>query len=125
MAKKHHILLVDDDGDLVEVQEILLAGRGYSVVGAKSAEKALDILKTGQKFDLLVTDVSLPKLNGWQLAELARGFRPDIPVVFVTGLDPAALSEFQDLPKGMYIVRKPAPIEEFYAALDSALAIPS
>ncbi len=123
MAKKHQILLVDDDGDLVEVQEILLVSRGYSVVGARSAEQAIEILKTGQKFDLLVTDVKLPKLDGWELADLARGFRPQLPVVFVTGLDANALSERPQLPPGMFIVRKAAPIEEFYAALDSALAI--
>jgi two-component system cell cycle sensor histidine kinase/response regulator CckA len=122
MAKKKNILLVDDDGDLVEVQEILLTERGYSVQAARSAEKALEILKRGQKFDLLVTDVNLPKANGFQLAEEARLLQPDIPVLFVTGLADAEFAMVPKLATGMHIFRKPAPIEEFYVALDRAFA---
>ena len=121
MAKKKNILLVDDDGDLLEVQEILLSERGYVVKGAQSAEKAIEILKGGQHFDLLVTDVNLPKANGFQLAEQARVLQPGIPVLFVTGLADAEFAMVK-LAAGMHIFRKPAPIEEFYVALDRAFA---
>ena len=122
MAKNKNILLVDDDGDLLEVQEILLSERGYSVKVAQSAEKAIEILKRGQKFDLLVTDVNLPKANGFQLAEEARILQPEIPVLFVTGLADAEFAMVPALASGMHIFRKPAPIEEFYVALDRAFA---
>jgi len=120
-AEVKTILLVDDDGALLEVQEILLSEMGYKVVTAKSAEAALVVLKKDADIDLLVTDFGLPGMNGRQLADTARTLRPTLPVLFVTGaanpthLDPATL------PQGMVLFIKPAPIEEFYAALEKIL----
>ncbi|MCX7633885.1 MAG: response regulator [Turneriella sp.] len=80
------ILLVED------VESIQLAIRdflfsNYEVQLAASAEEALMHLAVAPDFDLLLTDIRLPKMNGLELARLARKLRPQLPVVFITSYD--------------------------------------
>jgi CheY-like chemotaxis protein len=58
---------------------------GHDVVEVNSAHDALEILRSGRKIDLLITDFSMPKMNGAQLARAAKEIRPDIPVLLATG----------------------------------------
>jgi CheY-like chemotaxis protein len=115
------VLLVDDDGDLIEVQEILLSEMGYKVTTAMSAEEALNVLKTGKAFDMLITDVGLPGMNGRQLADQAREVQASLPVLFVTGYADPNLFEGGSLPTGMRLIKKASPIEDFYAVLSEML----
>src|SRR5512136_1442266 len=77
------ILVVDDDESLRRVIEFNLQRRGYKTTSADSAEKALKILKS-YAFDLLITDMKMPGMEGIELMEKARDLRPDLPVVFIT-----------------------------------------
>jgi CheY-like chemotaxis protein len=115
------VLLVDDDGDLIEVQEILLSEMGYKVTTAMSAEEALNVLKTGKVFDMLITDVGLPGKNGRQLADEARVAQPDLPVLFVTGFADPNVLQASALPTGMRLIKKASPIEDFYSVLSEML----
>ncbi len=63
----------------------VLTELGYDFVEAANRDAAVPILRSGQKIDLLVSDVGLPGMNGRQLAEMARAFRPGLRVLFVTG----------------------------------------
>lgn len=59
---------------------------GYDVVPAITAEIALDILMSGNRIDILFTDIRLPgAMDGWQPAEAAREIRPTLPVIYATG----------------------------------------
>lgn len=80
------ILLVDDDPDILASTASLLKKRGFDVIEAQDAETALEILR-GQRPDLIVTDVLLPKMNGYEFVKEVKSgvFTADIPVLVMTG----------------------------------------
>jgi DNA-binding response OmpR family regulator len=65
------------------------------------------ILQSHERIDLLVTDVGLPKINGRQLAEMARAERPGLKVLFVTGYAKQAAVRHGFLEPGMEMLMKP------------------
>lgn len=79
------ILVAEDEAmiRLVLVEEFESAGSAVSE--ASNGAAALDLLRGEAAFDLLVTDIRMPHLDGWTLAEQARALRPDLPVLYVTG----------------------------------------
>ncbi|MCD6073273.1 MAG: hybrid sensor histidine kinase/response regulator [Rhodospirillales bacterium] len=86
------ILLVDDDALVVTSTVSMLEDFGHDVIEAESGATALDILQDGRPVDLLITDYSMPKMNGAQLATAARKLRPDLPILLVSG--------YAELPQG-------------------------
>jgi CheY-like chemotaxis protein len=79
---------------------------GYRALEAADGPTALRILQSGQRVDLLVTDIGLPGLNGRQLADAGRTTRPELKILFMTGYaENAASSNF--LTPGMEIIAKP------------------
>ncbi len=79
------ILVVEDDVTVRLLIADVLDELGYHHLEAPDAWAAVPILQSGQRIDLLVTDVGLPNINGRQLAEIGRQTRPDLRVLFVTG----------------------------------------
>ena len=77
------ILIVDDDQMMCEMLEDDLKRHGFHPTSYLSAEKALDALKT-ESFDVLLTDMNLPDMNGIELCERVATNRPDIPVIVIT-----------------------------------------
>jgi CheY-like chemotaxis protein len=78
------VLLVEDNDQVREFAESLLADLDYRVVSAASAETALEALAANE-VDLLFTDVMMPGMSGVELAERARALRPDLPVLLASG----------------------------------------
>jgi two-component system cell cycle response regulator CpdR len=81
------ILLVEPDSTVRDLLLNLLEDAGYTVVTHDSGEGALARLEDGCKANLLVTEVHLPKLDGWQLAQSARRLCPGLPAVFIPAHD--------------------------------------
>ena len=86
-----HILVVDDDKNVLEAASSLLEQTGYAVTTARTAQEAEARIKDGQ-FDVMMTDLTMPERSGWDLARHAKSIWPNKPVVLVTGwglqLDP-------------------------------------
>jgi PAS domain S-box-containing protein len=78
------VLLVEDNDQVREFAESLLADLDYLVVSAPSGELALEALDA-HRIDLLFTDVMMPGMSGVELAERARVLRPDLPVLLASG----------------------------------------
>ena len=78
------ILVVDDEPSVVRLCQRLLEKSGFQVVAATSASQALAILAR-QPVDLMLADIRMPELNGFQLVALARQHQPDLATVFMTG----------------------------------------
>jgi PAS domain S-box-containing protein len=80
------ILLVDDEASLVHLGQELLTRLGYQVVVCTSSVEALETFRAApQRFDLVITDQTMPKLTGEALVCELRRLRPDIPIILCTG----------------------------------------
>jgi two-component system, chemotaxis family, CheB/CheR fusion protein len=85
-AANRSALVVDDVADVTEMLEVLLSHAGYEVVTAASARAALAAASERQ-FDVIISDIGMPEMNGYQLAEALRrlpGYET-VPLVAVTG----------------------------------------
>ncbi|MFP4194839.1 MAG: response regulator [Desulfobacterales bacterium] len=80
------MLLVDDEQPIVEIQQMILEGLGYRVAARTSSVEALEAFRSNpDKFDIVVTDMVMPNMNGDRLARKLKEIRPDIPVILCTG----------------------------------------
>ena len=79
-----HIIVVDDDHDVLALTGSILREAGHDVVSAPNGIAALDILDGSRQFDLLVTDVIMPGLNGFNLARMAKARRPRLKVLYLS-----------------------------------------
>jgi DNA-binding response OmpR family regulator len=76
-------------------------------VEAGDADGAMPILNSTQRIDLLISDVGLPGMNGRQLAEVGRQYRPGLKVLFITGYAEHAAVRGGFLDSGMQMITKP------------------
>jgi len=79
-----HLLVVDDDQGMREFLEIMLAKEGFAVTVADSGDKALALCRKNA-FDLIVTDIRMPKMDGIEFLRRVKDLNPDLPVVLITG----------------------------------------
>lgn len=85
-AGSERILLVDDNEDLLDVTSTMLTGLGYQVSSARNGAEALEILRSGQPFELLLSDIVMPNgMNGVELAREAKRLREDIKILLTSG----------------------------------------
>jgi len=87
------VLLVDDDFLIAMSSVDMLADLGHDVVEAHSGKEALAHLKENGRFDLLITDYSMPEMTGGDLAKAAKTLFPDLPILIASG--------YADLPPGI------------------------
>lgn len=83
------ILVVEDDRELNRSVCSFLNHRGYETVGCLSAEKAYDALDTGV-FDLIISDIMMPEVDGFEFAQAVRDANAEIPMLFMTARDDIA-----------------------------------
>ncbi len=81
---KAKILVVDDASEVVVLCTGMLRTLGYAVKGASRGDAALDILRE-EAFDLMIVDYKMPEMNGFEVFEGARGVRPDMACMLLTG----------------------------------------
>ncbi|MEX2297587.1 MAG: ATP-binding protein [Dongiaceae bacterium] len=102
------ILLVEDDDLVREHVQAQLKALGYRVVAMANGPDAVAILRTGEDFDLLFTDVVMPGgMNGRELADEARQLRPDLPVLFTSGYTEDAILIEGRLDSSVHLLSKP------------------
>jgi len=94
MGGKERILLVDDEYDIIEIEKSILELSGYVVTATDNAEKALEIFsEKPDRFDLVITDLTMPKLPGDKLAQEIINIRKDIPIILCTGFSEGMTEE--------------------------------
>jgi CheY-like chemotaxis protein len=118
-ASRLKILLVDDDALIAMSSVDMLEDLGHEVVEANSGAQALELISSGQHFDLVITDYSMPGMTGAQLAQAARDIYPALPIVLATG--------YADLPAGTDIdlPRLAKPYDQAQLAKEIAKAMAS
>jgi PAS domain S-box-containing protein len=115
-----NILVVEDEASVRSTVRRQLETLGHSVVLAETAAAALPILKNGQPVDVLLTDVVLGSgMNGIDLADAARVFRPGLPVIFMSGFTavPEAAQRINE--SGAPLLTKPSTLSQLERALNA------
>jgi CheY-like chemotaxis protein len=80
--------LIDDEHSVMEVSQLLLENLGYQVTGRTDPLGALELFKSEpDRYDLVLTDLTMPNLTGDQLARMIKSIRPSVPVILCTGFD--------------------------------------
>ncbi|MCG3147040.1 MAG: Sensor histidine kinase RcsC [Verrucomicrobiae bacterium] len=114
-----HILLVDDERMILDVLTDYLTGDGHAVATATGCEQALAKF-TQAKFDLVITDRSMPGGSGEQLAAALKARQPSIPVVMLTGFG-GIMDATTDRPAGVdYLLSKPVTLAEIQRVVAQA-----
>ena len=117
-----HILLVDDEPQIADMGRQMLGRLGYRVTALTSSAEALDTFSEHpERFDLLITDMTMPLMTGDRLAQRAWELRPGLPVILCTGYN-EMISEEKALTMGIRkFLLKPVDMNELAAAVRSAL----
>ncbi|MBT5456007.1 MAG: response regulator [Rhodospirillaceae bacterium] len=113
IRKRLEVLLVEDDGDVRESLVALLGVLNCSVTEAESGAQALNKLRSGQDFDLLLTDIVMPGgMSGIELAETAGREFTGLNTIFTTGYPVETIARVGRLPKDALVIKKPYTLDE-------------
>jgi CheY-like chemotaxis protein len=108
------IVVEDDDGVRGLTKELLL-DHGYDVITAENGTEGLARIESEPRLSIVITDIRMPGIDGWELARRAREVRPDIKVLYITGYPGEQLPG--DAPAGP-LLRKPWRAGEFYRCVE-------
>jgi DNA-binding NtrC family response regulator len=117
-----HILVVDDEKDILEFGEEMLAELGYSSKTCKDVQEALNYFKNyHQQIDLVITDIVMPKLSGFEFYKELKKINPQVKVVVTSGysLDGKARELIEEGARGF--IQKPFSLKQLSAVLYHAL----
>jgi CheY-like chemotaxis protein len=84
LVRPGRILVIDDEQPIAQLLEDALTGDGHSVEIAVSGRQGVEMAAVSD-FDLVMTDLGMPDMSGWEVANKIRSTRPGVPVVLVTG----------------------------------------
>jgi CheY-like chemotaxis protein len=112
MAFKH-VLVVEDDPDLRDSLVEILESEGHGVLSAENGERALELLSWGEPPSLIVLDLMMPVMNGWEFLEIIRrdARLKSVPVVVVTAARDAKVEG------ASYCIEKPLILDKLLGLL--------
>mgnify|MGYP005772634099 FL=1 len=115
------ILVVEDEGELNKTVCSYLNQNGYETVGCLSANEAYDAMYGGTMFDLIISDIMMPGVDGFEFAENVRELNQEIPILFMTARDDFA-SKRRGFKAGIddYMV-KPVDLDELLLKIEALL----
>ena len=116
-----HILLAEDDESLRKFLAAALVKAGHTVSDFGDGGDAYECLK-GFTFDLLLTDIVMPGMDGIELAKRAVELNNALKIMFITGFAAVALHPASDAPKQAKVLSKPFHLREIVAEIDRMLA---
>ena len=115
------ILLAEDDTSMREYLQRALQRVGYEVEAVGCGTEAMPLLEAG-KYDLLLTDIVMPEMDGIELARRAAELDPDIKIMFITGFAAVALNADSNAPKQAKVLSKPVHLRELVTEVQKMLA---
>jgi CheY-like chemotaxis protein len=119
------VLVVDDEEIVRQVITRLLEASGFNFLEAENGMRALEVVSQyDSRIDLILTDLSMPKMGGKELAERLKGTYPDLTVIFMSGFSLSksgelASEEIAALPN--QFLQKPFRAHELLSAIERAL----
>lgn len=115
------LLVVEDDRELNKTVCVYLSQNGYDVVGCLSASEAYDVMYSGTLVDLIISDIMMPEVDGFEFAKTIRELDAEIPILFMTARDDFA-SKQRGFRAGVddYMV-KPVDLDELLLRVEALL----
>jgi two-component system, cell cycle sensor histidine kinase and response regulator CckA len=114
------ILLVEDEDMVRAVAERALTRQGYTVVTAADGDEGVEAVRDNPDFDMVVSDVVMPSMDGPAMAREIRQLVPGMPVLFMSGYAEEQLRREIDL-EGMYFIAKPFSVAQIAAKVGEVL----
>jgi CheY-like chemotaxis protein len=108
MPSAPSILVVDDNRQVLGFFKRVLENYGYSVTALSSGKEALSVVQTGA-FDLMILDLSMPEVDGFEVLKSVRSLLPDLKVLVVSGLMDGSLLSATNLHGAAGALPKPVP----------------
>ena len=120
------VLVVDADEQVRHLAGRILEQHGYTVLERPDAASALAVVEQHPgPIDLLITDVALPGLSGWDLAQRASEHRPGLRFVYLAGQTEVPLLDHGEPPPGVHVLLKPFNAEQLVGKLHEAISVPT
>ena len=117
-----HILLAEDDVSMLNFLSMALARAGHTVTTRANGLAALEALDSDVTYDLLLTDIVMPGMDGIELAQQATKKRPDIKVMFITGFAAVAMGERNPERANARVLSKPFHLNDLVEQIETLLA---
>jgi len=120
MARR--VLVIDDDEPVRRLLADFMSSFGYEVEAASDGVEGLTLFAQG-RHDLVVTDVRMPGVNGWDVVRGVRRIRPDVAIVVVSGIETEITHAGDDITglDRLVFLPKPVSLEELRRAIDEVL----
>jgi PAS domain S-box-containing protein len=119
---KGTVLLVEDEPAIIKMTKRMLEHLGYTVLAAATPSRAIILAEAyPEEIHVLMTDVVMPEMNGKDLSERVRTFRPKIQCVFMSGYTADVIAEHGILNEGVHFIQKPFSKESLASKIDTAL----
>ncbi|MBF0413156.1 MAG: response regulator [Desulfamplus sp.] len=121
--KKYSTVLVVDDHEMVRAMAMIMLKRiGFEVLSAKNGVEAIEMFKKNiESVVCLITDLSMPELDGWATLAAIRKIKPNIPAILASGYDEAFAMSNDNSEKVQAFLHKPYSIKDLKVALEQAL----
>ena len=117
----HKILLAEDDNDMRRFLVKALENAGFEVSHHDNGMSAYQRLRE-EPFEMLLTDIVMPEMDGIELARRASELDPDIKIMFITGFAAVALNADSEAPKNAKVLSKPVHLRELVSEVNKMLA---
>jgi two-component system cell cycle response regulator CpdR len=117
----HKILLAEDDNDMRRFLVKALENAGFQVSPHDNGLSAYQRLRE-EPFEMLLTDIVMPEMDGIELARRASELDPDIKIMFITGFAAVALNSDSEAPKNAKVLSKPVHLRELVSEVNKLLA---
>ena len=122
-GESQRILFIDDEADLVDIARQMLSRLGFMVTATTSASEALELFRSDPtRFDLIITDQTMPEITGFELAREVLRIRPDIPLILSTGFSETISSDEAKAAGIREFIMKPISKRELIEVIHRALS---
>jgi len=104
----HNLLIIDDEDNIIGLLQDYFSQLGYSVMSAKDGKEGIELFNSDADFDLVITDITLPGIDGNAVAKCIRNSqRSEVPIVAMSGYNDKAEDELFD-----FMLEKPFNLKE-------------
>jgi DNA-binding NtrC family response regulator len=117
---KTRVLIIDDDQSMLELAEFHLQAQGYETARSQTGEEGLKLIEASH-FDVVLTDLQLPDLDGIEVVKRLKELSPDSEIIMVTGYGSVTKAVEATKAGAFYFVEKPVAFEELMVLIEKAV----